>query len=191
MTAPRLTSLARAAALAALAALGLAACDREDRRFRENPPSAPPGSTVRLSALQPGPAVTSVRASNPYDNNAYASSEGQRLYGWYNCAGCHANGGGGMGPPLMDDRWIYGSAPENIYATIVEGRPNGMPSFGGRIPSSQIWQIVSYVRSMSALTPMASRSARTEHMMATPGAASLEHPKPAVHSFTPPAAEMP
>ena len=41
-------------------------------------------------------------------------------------------GGGGIGPPLMDDRWIYGSAPENIYASIVQGRPNGMPAWGGR-----------------------------------------------------------
>ena len=34
-------------------------------------------------------------------------------------------------------------------ATIVEGRPNGMPSFGGRIPDEQVWQLVAYVRSMS------------------------------------------
>ena len=47
-----------------------------------------------------------------------------------------------MGPPLMDDKWIYGSAPENIYATIIQGRPNGMPSFAGKIPTQQVWQIV-------------------------------------------------
>ena len=64
-------------------------------------------------------------------------AEGQRLYRWYNCAGCHANGGGGMGPPLMDDKWIYGSEPENIVATILEGRPNGMPSFRGKVPDDQ------------------------------------------------------
>ena len=37
--------------------------------------------------------------------------QGKRLFSWYNCIGCHANGGGGIGPPLMDDEWIYGSRP--------------------------------------------------------------------------------
>ena len=30
----------------------------------------------------------------------------------------------------MDAEWIYGSHPEQIYSDIVQGRPNGMPSFG-------------------------------------------------------------
>ena len=34
----------------------------------------------------------------------------------------------------MDREWIYGGQPANIFATIVEGRPNGMPSWRGRIP---------------------------------------------------------
>ncbi len=36
--------------------------------------------------------------------------------------------------------------PENIYATIINGRPNGMPAFGGKIPPQQVWQIVAYVQ---------------------------------------------
>jgi cytochrome c oxidase cbb3-type subunit 3 len=54
-----------------------------------------------------------------------------------------------MGPALTDSAWIYGSEPHNIFATIVQGRPNGMPSFGNHIPEDQVWQIVAYVRSMS------------------------------------------
>jgi cytochrome c oxidase cbb3-type subunit III len=54
-----------------------------------------------------------------------------------------------MGPPLMDDAWRYGSEPQSIFATIMEGRPNGMPSFRGRITDDQAWQLVAYVRSMS------------------------------------------
>ena len=54
-----------------------------------------------------------------------------------------------MGPPLMDDKWIYGSEPHNIFETIVQGRPNGMPAFGNKIVTDQVWQIVAYVRSMS------------------------------------------
>ena len=49
----------------------------------------------------------------------------------------------------MDAEWVYGSAPEHIYTSIVAGRPNGMPAFGGRIAASQAWQLTAYVRSLS------------------------------------------
>jgi cytochrome c oxidase cbb3-type subunit 3 len=177
-----------AGAAALLATLG--ACQREQRRFRESPPSASP-SAVRVSALQPGTMQDTTHAAGPYDNVAYHVSEGQRLFGWYNCAGCHANGGGGMGPPLMDDEWVYGSAPEQIYNTIVQGRPNGMPSFAGKIPTPQVWQLVAYVRSLSAQNSTGARTSRTDHMMMYPGSGSLQKPEKPVKSFRPPASEMP
>ena len=34
-----------------------------------------------------------------------------------------------MGPALIDRRWTYGSEPGDIYDTIVQVRPNGMPAF--------------------------------------------------------------
>ena len=37
---------------------------------------------------------------------AWHVSEGKRLYDGFNCTGCHAYGGGDIGPPLMDDQWI-------------------------------------------------------------------------------------
>ena len=186
---PTIRSLVLSAASLALAAT-LGACRREERRFRESPPSATPTS-VRVSVLQPGTPQDTTHARNPYENNAYAQSEGQRLFGWYNCAGCHANGGGGIGPPLMDDQWIYGSSPENIYATIIQGRPNGMPSFAGKIPTTQVWQLVTYVRSLSAQNGTGSRSSRTDHMMMYPGSNSLQDPEKPKNSFRPPASEMP
>ena len=175
----------------ACALVSLAGCKREQRRFRETPAGTIPTAVVRTSALQPGVPVDTTHLANPYENNAYAISEGGRLFGWYNCAGCHANGGGGMGPPLMDDRWIYGSAPENIYATIVLGRPNGMPSFAGRIPAPQVWMLVAYVRSLSGLTPSAARTSRTDHMMMYPGSTSLQDAERPLRSFKPGASEMP
>jgi cytochrome c oxidase cbb3-type subunit 3 len=36
-----------------------------------------------------------------------------------------------------------------VAASILQGRPNGMPAFAGRIPEDQVWQLVAYVRSMS------------------------------------------
>jgi cytochrome c oxidase cbb3-type subunit III len=85
---------------------------------------------------------------NPYGDGANTVAEGARLYRWMNCAGCHGGqGGGGIGPPFADADWIYGGEPENIYQSIVQGRPNGMPSYH-RLPPSQVWPIVAYVRSL-------------------------------------------
>ena len=152
------------AASCGLLLLLLTACEREERRFREMPAAAQRRNTERLVSLVPGPYTPDVRAGNPYWHNAWALSEGKRLFTWYNCTGCHANGGGGMGPPLMDDQWIYGSDPENIFSTIVEGRPNGMPSFRGKIPEYQVWQLVAYVQSLSGNVPKDVANGRSDDM---------------------------
>ncbi|MDB4891334.1 MAG: cytochrome c class, partial [Gemmatimonadetes bacterium] len=80
---------------------------------------------------------------------------------------------------------------ENIYATIVQGRPNGMPSFAGRIPAPQVWMLVAYVRSLSGLTPSAARTSRTDHIMMYPGSTSLQNAERPLRSFKPGASEMP
>jgi cytochrome c oxidase cbb3-type subunit 3 len=90
--------------------------------------------------------------------------EGKRLFSAYNCAGCHQHGGGGIGPALMDAEWIYGSHPEQIYASIVQGRPNGMPSFAGKIPEFQVWELVAYVHSMSGQLPEDIAPSRSDEM---------------------------
>src|SRR3954471_23966385 len=141
----------RAASLLVFALALTAGCKREQRRFRETPPAATAANLVTMSELQPGPSVVEAELRNPYEDNAYAVSEGKRLFDQITCPGCHSHGGGGIGPPLTDDEWIYGSAPQNIFSTIVEGRPNGMPSFRGRLPNYQIWQLVAYVRALGGL----------------------------------------
>ena len=136
-------------------ALVLAACNREQRIGDVAPAAASAVQGTREVDLQPGVKIPDVDAPNPYEGNYQAMNEGKRLYAWFNCSGCHSPGGGGsIGPALIDDQWIYGNKPGNIYETIVKGRPNGMPSFGGKIPSYQIWQLVTYVRSMSPQSAM-------------------------------------
>jgi cytochrome c oxidase cbb3-type subunit 3 len=104
------------------------------------------------SALTPGVGKSLVsedpRAAQYYDN-ADAVAAGARLFAQYNCNGCHSSGGGGMGPDLMDGAWIYGSRLTQIHQTLVEGRPNGMPAWGGKIPDEELWQLATYVRSLS------------------------------------------
>lgn len=190
MSSPSTSHLAPARALLAALVL-LAACDREDRRFRESPPGNSPTEVVRLSPLQPGPAIMAASVDNEYEENAFAVSQGHRLFVWYNCNGCHANGGGGMGPALMDDEWVYGSSSGQIYRTILEGRPNGMPSWAGRIPDSQMWQIVAYVRSLSGLTPQSVRAGRVDHMMTFPESQVTIEPADPKQSFVPPASKHP
>ena len=178
---PHVCSIAARCLLAGLllASSLLLGCEREQRKFSDVAPSSGRPAPVRQTELQPGaPGAPSAEVTpvtlpakqgeGPFDKNAWAVSEGKRLFTWYNCVGCHANGGGGMGPPLMDDQWIYGSAPEQIHATIVEGRPNGMPAFGGKIPDQQIWQLVAYVRSLSGQLRKDVRSTRNDHMSVHP-----------------------
>lgn len=156
---------AREALVAGAALVGMVACDREARRFREVPPTATAYSAVVLDEqLQPGVRTPEGAVINAYEGNAWAISEGKRLFENWNCSGCHSHGGGGMGPPLMDDEWIYGADPEDIVATIVEGRPNGMPSFRGRISNTQLWQLAAYVRSLAGLQSKPSSSGRDDDM---------------------------
>jgi len=137
-----------------LAATALAACEREERHFSAEIQNATGGATaVRRSTNQPamalgGPVKLAEKNISMYDDNAHAINEGKRLFRWYNCSGCHANGGGAIGPALMDSQWVYGSDPQSLFNTIMMGRANGMPSFGGHIPEDQVWKIVAYVRSM-------------------------------------------
>jgi len=171
------------------AVIVLVACQREERNFSGMPPSAT--STMpaaRESGLQPGPSVRSTSINGPYEQNAYGVAQGKTLYNAFNCSGCHFQGGGGIGPPLMDDEWVYGSRPENIFETIAEGRPNGMPSFGGKINPDQIWQIVAYVRSMSGLLRKDVATGRNDDMQVRSQEQAADKAKP-VQSAIPPSAE--
>jgi cytochrome c oxidase cbb3-type subunit III len=131
----------------------LISCQDDRLRMHESPLHGPGTPTARQSDLVPG--QDGPRPAINLEAGEAMLIEGRRLYGWYNCAGCHFNGGGGIGPPLMDDDWIYGSEPQNIADTIINGRPQGMPAYGGRIPAAHLAPIVAYVRSLSGLGPNA------------------------------------
>ncbi len=97
----------------------------------------------------PGPQEARRAAPNPVAGDERALADGRRFFLQYNCAGCHGDhGGGGMGPSLRDEAWIYGSADEDIADSIVEGRAHGMPAWGKMLTPSQVWQIAAYIKSM-------------------------------------------
>jgi cytochrome c oxidase cbb3-type subunit 3 len=161
-----------------LLAVAALSCKREERTFRVEPPNADATESVAVSALFPGAQPTTQPVKNGYEQNAYALAEGKRLFSQYNCTGCHANGGGGMGPPLIDDEWLYGYEPQQVYASIVQGRPNGMPAFMGKIPDYQVWELAAYVRSMSGLVPSAAAPGRNDDMQGPPPENSIDTSKP-------------
>lgn len=115
-----------------IALLTLAGCQRDIEERKRNP----------LEAAERGAA---------FEDNASHIAQGRRLYGGMSCAGCHGRGAsGGLGPPLADDDWRYGGSMAEIAATILDGRPNGMPAFRNRISEEQAWQLAAFVRSLSA-----------------------------------------
>lgn len=162
----------------AILVLGLFACERERRTFTEPGPNARPASAPPGSSLVPGgPPIEGapLDAAMPgYTETAQAVSEGKQLYAWFNCVGCHAHGGGAIGPALMDEAWIYGSAPFEVATSIIAGRPRGMPSYRGKIAPAQLAQLVAYVRSLGGLVRGDAVQARDEHIDLTP-AATLSH----------------
>lgn len=151
-----------------LGAAAIAGCERETRDFE------PPTRRPSVQTATPSPSLAH------YERNAPALATGKRLFGWYNCNGCHAAGGGGSGPALMDDVWIYGSDPLVVYQTIYGGRPNGMPAFGARIPEDQIWQLVAYVRSLAGLGSTDAAPNRDDAMLGHPPEAQLDKQQPKI-----------
>lgn len=145
-------------AIAAALAVPASACEPDPAEPSRNL-TASERSNVRTSALRAGDRPHPEPVQNPYANDDRALQEGKRLYTWFNCAGCHgAIGGGAIGPPLRDEVWIYGSDPQNVYRSIVEGRPQGMPAFGDAIPADALWKLVAFVRSLGGEPPAEQRA---------------------------------
>ena len=88
--------------------------------------------------------------TNPYEGDKGAVATGGQLFVAYNCIDCHgADGSGAVGPAFADGRWHFGGAPGEVFESIYEGRPDGMPQWGGRITNDQIWMLTTYVRSLA------------------------------------------
>src|SRR5687768_1116811 len=101
-------------------------------------PEAVAGDAIRLPAHDEnlpvgfpaggGPLVL----RNPYEGDAAAIRTGAQLFVTYNCMDCHgAEGSGAMGPSFQDGRWHFGGSASAIFESIYQGRPDGMPGWGG------------------------------------------------------------
>jgi len=109
---------------------------------------------VPVSGVYPGgnPRGLSPNMQNPLKDDPDAVARGQKDFDNFNCSGCHmARGGGGMGPALSNNIWIYRDSAANIYLDIAQGRSAGMPAFGAMLPDRTIWELVAYVQSIAEM----------------------------------------
>jgi cytochrome c oxidase cbb3-type subunit 3 len=99
---------------------------------------------------------------NPFAGNAQAAKVGESQFR-ANCAFCHGLGarGGGRGPDLTRAQKMHGSADADLFRTINLGvpgtamPPNGATQQGVGMTDDEIWQVITYIRSVEKKAPTA------------------------------------
>jgi mono/diheme cytochrome c family protein len=127
--------------------------------------------TTTLSGPGPRPSQdfksqAAATLTNPVASTPESIAAGKKAYD-ANCAACHGNRaqgavkagvvisiieeqGGKQAPDLTDDQWDHGSSDGEIFAVIKRGvPPTMMAGWDGRIPDSDIWSIVNYIRTLA------------------------------------------
>ena len=75
-------------------------------------------------------------------------SKGKALFET-NCVTCHnPKGEGNIGPNLTDKNWIYGFDIKDVFKTVKNGTPNGMPEHNSKFNPVQLQQVASFVLSL-------------------------------------------
>src|SRR5467141_3283847 len=107
-------------------------------------------------------AAVALRAQdkNPFSGDAKAAKLGESQFR-ANCAFCHGLGarGGGRGPDLSRAQKRHGNSDADLFRTINEGvpgtamPPNGATQQGVGMTEEEIWQVISYIRSVQAKAP--------------------------------------
>ena len=113
-------------------------------------------ATLALSLMM-GVSALSIAAQgkNPYAGEAKVAKLGEFEFR-ANCAFCHGLGahGGGRGPDLTRTPKKHGDADAEIFNTINNGvpgtamPPNGATQQGVGMTEEEIWQVVTYIRSV-------------------------------------------
>jgi cytochrome c oxidase cbb3-type subunit 3 len=92
--------------------------------------------------------VVAVPERNPYHGNAPAIAEGKEVFTQI-CVACHKPDASGLvGPSLVDPYWKYGDTDHDLYETVMNGRPGGMPAWGPQLGSEKVWKVLAYVETL-------------------------------------------
>jgi cytochrome c551/c552 len=103
--------------------------------------------------------VTGIEVTHKFTGNIADANAGRVLFLTHNCVGCHGGlAGGAMGPSLRDTVWKFGGSDQALFASIHDGRPDGMPAWGkttsvvgeqhDTLSDQQIQQLITYIHSM-------------------------------------------
>jgi cytochrome c oxidase cbb3-type subunit 3 len=166
-----------------VSAVCTAGCQREQRELRLDPPVAASLDQIALmpNGISGAPPLIYFALDKPYESNAYNLSEGKRLYSWFGCKSCHADGEGGVGPGFLDGWWNYGPEMVSIFASIRDGRPHGMPAFRDKMTTEQMWQLAGYVQTIGAYSAKTAATSRNDEKQTRPA----ENRAPAAMRFDP------
>lgn len=98
---------------------------------------------AELASQRTGPTDASLLA---LAGDATALELGSTTFGQM-CASCHAPDGGGLiGPNLLDEYWLHGNAPLQIHQVIEEGvLAKGMPAWGTMLRPEQVDALTAYI----------------------------------------------
>lgn len=98
---------------------------------------------------------------NPFAGNQSAAKAGEFEFR-INCAFCHGLGarGGGRGPDLTRSHLLHGDSDADLFRNINQGIPgtampaNGTNGQGVGMTDEEIWQIITYLRSIQIKAPL-------------------------------------
>jgi mono/diheme cytochrome c family protein len=104
---------------------------------------------------------------SPYQDFKKVAEEGHQKFMSAGCNGCHGGtGGGGMGPPLTNPIWVYGSDDDTLFRLISLGSDElkkqgytrkGSENVVGPMPpmgvvlkdSDSVWKVIAWIRSIN------------------------------------------
>jgi mono/diheme cytochrome c family protein len=104
---------------------------------------------------------------SPFQDFKKVAEEGHQKFMSAGCNGCHGGtGGGGMGPPLTNSIWVYGSDDDTLFRLISLGSDElkkmgftrkgsenvvgPMPPMGGVLKDpDSVWKVIAWIRSIN------------------------------------------
>ncbi len=117
-------------------------------------------SVVSLGVVFAQPPASDT-SRNPLANDPAAAADGLRVYN-QTCQACHGPAGqGDRGPALSTARFVHGNDDGDVFHTIRAGIPGTQMAPFAALSDAQVWQLVTYIRTLQNAAPADRASADT------------------------------